>query len=107
MYSRRLIKKDLHTLQQRYPDFIHIYAYLKDGTLPDDKQLARKVSIEYNQYSILNNILYHWYQRRTKKVDENNRHIQQIALPKVLREDALHAYHDDQHGGAHLATMRV
>lgn len=30
--------------------------------------------------------------------------IKQIALPQVLREDALKAYHDSQTGGAHLAT---
>lgn len=33
--------------------------------------------------------------------------IQQIALPRVLRLDALNAYHDSSAGGAHLGIERV
>ncbi|CAC5362607.1 Retrovirus-related Pol polyprotein from transposon 17.6 [Mytilus coruscus] len=100
-------KEDIGTLQRKCPDFEDIYAYLKDGTLPENNKLARKVNIESQQYSILNGILYHWYQRRTKKPEEQARQHQQLALPRVLRDDALLAYHDSQSGGAHLATKRV
>lgn len=101
------LRPALSTLQQQCPDFQDIYNYLSNGSLPDDLKLARKITIELQQYSILNNILYHWYQRRGRKFDKHERMIQQIALLRVLREDALKAYHDSQSGGAHLATKRV
>ena len=100
-------RTDLITLQKECPDFEYIYAYLEKGTLPEGNKLARKTVIEAQQYSLLNGILYHWYQRRAKKLTEEMRQHQQIALPKVLRENALLAYHDSQSGGAHLATKRV
>ncbi|CAC5362605.1 unnamed protein product [Mytilus coruscus] len=100
-------QEDIGTLQRKCPDFKDIYAYLNDGTLPENNKLARKVNIESQQYSILNGILYHWYQRRTKKPEEQARQHQQLALPRVLRDDALLAYHDSQSAGAHLATKRV
>ncbi|CAC5362588.1 unnamed protein product [Mytilus coruscus] len=100
-------KEDIANLQRKCPDFEDIYAYLNDGTLPENNKLARKVNIESQQYSLLNGILYHWYQRRTKKPDEQARQHQQLALPRVLRNDALLAYHDSQSGGAHLVTKRV
>ena len=100
-------RPDLATLQQQCPDFQDIYNYLNTSSLPDDRKTARKITIESQQYSILNGILYHWYQRRGRKLNEQDRMIQQVALPRVLREDALKAYHDSQSGGAHFATKRV
>ncbi|CAC5416210.1 unnamed protein product [Mytilus coruscus] len=100
-------KEDIGTLQRKCTDFEDIYAYLNDGTLPENNKLARKVNIESQQYSLLNGILYHWYQRRTKKPDEQARQHQQLALPRVLRDAALLAYYDSQSGGAHLATKKV
>jgi hypothetical protein len=97
----------LATLQQQYQDFHDIYNYLSKGLLPDDLKLTRKITIESQQYSILNGILYHWYQRRGRKLNKQERMIQQVVLPRVLRVDALKAYHDSQSGGAHLATKRV
>ena len=59
-------RPDLGELQRQCLDFQHIYAYLDQGILPDDNKLAQKVNIESQQLSLLNNIIYHWYQRRTK-----------------------------------------
>jgi hypothetical protein len=59
-------RPDLGELQRQCLDFQHIYAYLDQGILPDDNKLARKVNIESRQFNLLNNIIYHWYQRRTK-----------------------------------------
>ena len=100
-------RDDIGTLQKQCPDFCHIYTYLEKGKIPDDNKLARKIIYESQQYSLLNGILYHWYQRRSKTVKRNERYHQQIALPKCLRQEALEAYHDSQIGGAHLATKRV
>ena len=81
-------------LQQQCPDFQDIYNYLSKGSLPDDLKLARKITIESQQYSILNGILYHWYQRRGRKLNKQERMIQQVALPRVLRESNLHQVED-------------
>ncbi|CAC5362568.1 unnamed protein product [Mytilus coruscus] len=45
-------EEDIGTLQRKCPDFEDIYAYLNDGTLPENNKLARKVNIN------LNNIVY-------------------------------------------------
>lgn len=54
---------------------------------------------ESKHFSLVDDILYHWYQRRVKKLpevdlEEEVKFIKQIALPRELRKDALHAYHD-------------
>jgi hypothetical protein len=74
---------------QQYQDFQDIYNYLSNGSLPDDLKLTRKITIESQQYSILNGIQYHWYQRRGRKLNKQERMIQQVALPRVLRVDTL------------------
>ena len=40
-------------------------------------------------------------------MDRQEAYHQQIALPQVLREEALTGYHNSESGGAHLATKRV
>lgn len=49
-------KPDLSMLQQQCPDFRDIYNYLNKGTLPDEPKLARKITIESQQYSFINGI---------------------------------------------------
>jgi len=43
-----------------------------------------------------NGILYHLLCPRTKRLDKMMPVIQQLCLPKVLREKLMIAYHDDQ-----------
>ena len=62
---------------------------------------------ESEHYDIVDGILYHWFQRRVRKVDENLRFVKQIALPRVLRKDALRSYHDGIAGGGHLGVEKV
>lgn len=97
----------LAKLQQTCPDLQDIYAYLSDKTLPNDEKASRRIVIESESYTILQGVLYHWYQRRYRKVRKELRHIQQIALPKVLRMDALKSYHDSLAGSGHLGIDKV
>lgn len=96
----------LSELQKNCDDFKEIYAYLYDKTLPDDTKTIRHIISESAFYSIQNNVLYHWYQRRCRNVQEELRHILQIALPKCLRLDALKSYHDFLAGGGHLGVEK-
>lgn len=57
---------------------------------------------ESKHFSLKDGILYHWYQRRVKI-----KFIKQIALPRKLRNDALHAYHDSLVGGGHRGIEKV
>lgn len=99
---------DLPKLQQQCPDFQHIYAYLKDNVLPEDDKTRQVTVVEVRRFDLVDDILYHWYQRRVRKaVNDEVTHVRQIALPRVLREEALYAYHDSVAGGAHLGIEKV
>ena len=50
---------DLADQQQQCPDFADIYAYLTDGTLPDNNATARRVVFQSDQYILDNGLLYH------------------------------------------------
>lgn len=103
---------NLSQLQQECPDFQHIYKYLKDNVLPEDLRLRDVTVAESKHFSLVDDILYHWYQRRVKKLpevdlEEEVKFIKQIALPRELRKNALHAYHDSLAGGGHLGIEKV
>lgn len=99
---------NLSSLQRECPDFKDIYAYLENGTLPDDEKSQIKVIQTSKYFELCNNVLYHWFQRRVKSnLPIDDKWIQQIALPRVLRLDALNAYHDNSAGGAHLGIEKV
>lgn len=103
---------NLPQLQQSCPDFQHIYKYLKDDVLPEDLKLRDVTVAESKHFSLVEGILYHWYKRRVKKLpevdlEEEIKFIKQIALPRKLRKDALHAYHDSLAGGGHLGIEKV
>ena len=99
---------NLSHLQRECPDFRDIYAYLENGSLPEDEKSQIKVIQNSKYFDLCNGVLYHWFQRRVKStLPMDDKFIQQIALPKVLRLDALKAYHDNAAGGAHLGIEKV
>lgn len=99
---------NLSSLQRECPDFKDIYAYLENGTMPGDEESQIKVIQTYKYFELWNGVLYHWFQRRVKSnLPIDDKWIQQIALPRVLRLDALNAYHDSSAGGAHLGIEKV
>lgn len=98
----------LSELQQSCPDFKQIYSYLANETLPDYENFQNKIIQTSNYYEICNGVLYHWFQRRVKCNQQyEDKWIQQLALPRDLRLEALKAYHDNSAGGAHLGIEKA
>ena len=96
------------SLQQTCPDFQHIYNYLHTGDLPEGEKLQNKIIQTSKFYDICNGVLYHWFQRRVKCTQfPDDKWIQQLALPRSLRAEAMKAYHDNSAGGAHLGIEKV
>lgn len=102
-----LPEKNIGELQENCPDFQQIYKYLKDGTLPVEKNAAEIIIAESKHFSLVDGILFHWFQRRCKKPKGEFNFVKQMALPKVLRTDALLSYHDSLAGGGHLGIEKV
>ncbi|CAG2256181.1 Retrovirus-related Pol polyprotein from transposon gypsy,Retrovirus-related Pol polyprotein from transposon opus,Retrovirus-related Pol polyprotein from transposon 297,Retrovirus-related Pol polyprotein from transposon 412,Retrovirus-related Pol polyprotein from transposon 17.6 [Mytilus edulis] len=93
-------------LQQIVMIFGNMYKFLTQGILPADNDQSSKVQKSAQDYSICNNVLYKWFQKRVR-VDNGEKWIKQLCLPQALREDALLSYHDSFVGGAHLGIERV
>ncbi|KAK3105624.1 hypothetical protein FSP39_002098 [Pinctada imbricata] len=100
-------QKDLFQLQKECPDFHEIIQYLQDQKLPDDGKRRDKIIAESKHYGIVDGILVHFYQRRCKRQPTEFRYIKQVAMPKVLRQEALKQYHDSIAGGGHLGIEKV
>ncbi|KAK3097343.1 hypothetical protein FSP39_008811 [Pinctada imbricata] len=84
-----------------------MYTYLKQGTVPTSKTERDKLISESNYYVLLDDVLYHFYQQRSKKVAEVQPILKQLAVPRCLREDVLRSYHDCLAGGCHLGLDRT
>jgi len=59
---------DVGRLQRECPDYVHLIAYLTDGALPDDDKLAKKLVLEAEQFALIDGVLYHLYQPRSKGI---------------------------------------
>ncbi|MES9902576.1 MAG: integrase zinc binding domain-containing protein, partial [Sedimenticola sp.] len=75
--------------------------------VPDDSKRANAVTAEAGQYAMLNGVLYHFYQPRSKGVPVEQRTVKQVALPQVLRSDVLKSFHDCHAGGGHLGITKT
>lgn len=91
----------LSYLQWQCKDLRPILQYLEQNIVPEDKQKARRVVAESDSYVINNNMLYHYMSIRNKTVPRPLRNEKQVAVPTMLRDDILRAYHDAP-GGSHL-----
>lgn len=94
-------------LQSSCPDFEALYNYFKNKELPEDKKSRDRLLSESNFYVFLDDILYHYYQPRSKRARHPNNHLKQLAVPRCLREDVIRSYHDSLAGGAHLGFERT
>ena len=100
-------QKDLVQLQPECPDFREIIQYLQHRKLPDDGKNRDRIVSEAKHYDLVDGILVHLFQRRCKRQPVEFRYITQVALPKVLRQEALKQYHDSIAGGGHLGIEKV
>ena len=93
-----IIPNDISEAQKECPDFKDIYMYHLNQDLPQDKKRADKVKQEFQQYCLLDGVLYHFYQPRSRG-KKHDRYIKQVALPRIYRNNLLAAYHDLGHFG--------
>ena len=70
--------------QLKDQELVPIIIYLKDGTLPEDVKLAKKMVAEATLYAIHNDILYYVGPRQT----ETSR----VVVPQRLRKDMMQNY---------------
>lgn len=75
--------------------------------MPEDEKQRTLVVAEAKHYSLEEGKLYHWFQRRCKNPEDGMKMIRQLALPQVLRKDALLSYRDSLAGGGHLGIEKV
>ena len=60
--------------------------FLKDGILPEDTKLAKKIQAKAAMYAIYNDILYYVGPTQTRT--------SQAVVPQQLRQKIMHEYHD-------------
>lgn len=86
---------DLISMQKQCSDFKDIYNYLANNDIPEDEKLRKTVLFEKEHYDLLDGVLMHRFQPRSKKKPTNEQFTFQIALPKQMRLKALQDYHDN------------
>ena len=95
-------------LQRECTEIAPLIKYLETGELPDDNKKAKTIVLEKDLYRFgSNGELIHQYWPRTKGVPRAEVMIEQVVLPKMLRQEALQAYHDCQAGGGHKGFRRT
>jgi len=88
---------DMHDVpgaQRQCPDFTDFINYLTPGLLPDKDTDARRITAESEHYTILDDTLFHLHRPCTKGKDRVTPVVQQLCLPRILRDEVIKAYHD-------------
>lgn len=93
-----VIPENIGELQRECPDFKFIYQYLEDQSLPEEEGQSQKVIQQSQQYELLDGVLYHMFQPRTRG-KKHDRIIKQLACPRQFRDNLLCAYHELGHFG--------
>ena len=87
-------RTDIASLQKTCTEVGQIYNYMVKGQLPDNKSEQQKLIISSEKYVIRDNILYHFFDAQSKKNKRREDSFSQLVVPKCLRADVIHAYHD-------------
>ena len=106
-YVTPVNKIDIAKLQQDCPEIGPFYRYHKSQVLPEDINVAWRIVISADQYGLANNILYHFYQPRTRHAYKATKSVAQIVIPKQLRYNVLSDYDDSIVGGGHSGFDRT
>jgi len=77
------------------PDFSTIFSYLKTKMLPQDDDLARKIMLEAENYVIQDDLLYHLFTPRAKKIERAFAIVKQLCIPTGYREVVAMSLHDN------------
>jgi len=89
-----------------FADIIH---YLQDGTLPSDKQQARRIILQSEYYVIDNgDVLMHLGINRHKRLKRVDPIIRQLCVPPEMREHLIANYHDQlMHAGIDKTFLTI
>ena len=85
---------DLKRAQAVCADFAGMYAYLLNGSLPNDDKMARRIVIESQDYILHDGTLFHLYSPRTKRLHRAYMFIRQLCIPAQFRERVIKELHD-------------
>ena len=99
--------QDLSVMQQECPDLKLVYQYVQNRQVPDDADLARVVVAESYNFSLEDGVLLHFYSKRGKQVQREERLVKQVVVPRKLRDEVLQSYHDCIAGGGHQGFERT
>jgi len=95
---------DVAKLQRECPDYKPIFEYIEEGILPQEEKTARKIVFESEQYVIDDGTLYHLFHPRTKRMEDIVPIVKQLCIPRILREELMVAYHDNN---CHIGQERL
>ena len=84
--------------QQKDQGVLEIANFLTDGKLPSDQQRAKKVALQGNSFTIIDNILYY--------VDSKNGNRKRAVVPKQLQKHILEENHSGLMAG-HFGVSRM
>jgi hypothetical protein len=85
---------ELKEAQPLCADFAVIYAYLLNGSLPENEQQARRIVIEAVDYVLDNHVLYHLYTPRMRRLQRAYAVVRQLRIPTQFREQVARELHD-------------
>lgn len=99
---------EIAKLQRQCSELSDLIKFLETGKLPDDEKKAKTVYFDKDSYRLGQDgeLIYQWWPR-TKGVPRAENMIEQLVLPKLLREDALLSYHDCIAGGGHAGIKKT
>ena len=98
---------DMAELQDKCEHIGSIYRYIKNGTLPKDRDRTRSILHHEDEYGLREGVLFHVYYPRSRNAHRFSQGIHQLVLPKDLRPEVLQEYHDSLAGGGHMGFERT
>ena len=81
------------TNQRNDPFFAEIIDYLKDGLVPDNRQRAKRVLVQAENYTIDDDLLIHLGTNRSKRMGTLQPLVHQLCVSPEARETLIEGYH--------------
>ena len=92
------VEVDIQQYQHQDPELVQIISYLKDGCLPEDDQLARRMVLEKDHFTVVDNVLFY--------VGPQNSSSWRLVVPKKLQGVLIEEQHAGRFAG-HFAERKM
>ena len=89
---------DIQQLQPQDSELVPIISYFEDGNLPEDDQLARRIVLENNHFTVIDGLLFF--------VDTQGSNNWRLVVPKKLQEVLVREQHAGKFAG-HFAERKT